>query len=311
MSFMLSKGKKCICKECGSKIEVLFAGGPRYLQVGDMGVIQQRKLMMKYRTLSDEEIGEIEEFSMNPQFYIVEGGLCRTCFEKKAFDDATMKMHKCVWRIEQLVIESSGIVSKYENRIYEEFMGQYERWLQRIRLSDAAPEIYKQIVEDRRIKEKGIIKSLVNNYLQKNHAIMRERLETEIRTDGSATYSAIIGECNEELGCANTEFVKLKDTLPNDKVIYYWRDTNQGFAENFNPYICYDGSMATIIPGDNTQYYVYSNIAVEEMPATLEYQPNIQSTFFVSDQVLQKDLQRIFVQELRSEVFEGQAKTII
>ena len=67
----------------------------------------------------------------------------------------------------------------------------------------------------------------------------------------------------------------------------------------------------TIIPGDNTQYYVYSNTAVEEMPATLEYQPNIQSAFFVSDQVLQKDLQRIFAQELRSVVFEGQAKTVI
>ena len=308
---MLSKGEKCICKECGSKIEVLFAGGPRYLQVGDMGVIQQRKLRMKYRTLSDKEIGNIEKYSMNPHFYIVEGGLCRICFEKKAFDDSTMKLYKCVWRIEQLILKSRGVVSKYENRIYEELMGQYEKWLQWIRLSDAAPEVYKRIDEDRGIKEKGIIKSLVNNYLQKNHAIMRERLETDIRTDGSANYLAIIGQCNDELGCANTEFIKLKDTLPKNKVIYYWRDTNQGFTENFNPYISCDGSMATIIPGDNTQYYVYSNIAVEEMPATLEYQPNIQSAFFVSDQVLQKDLQRIFVQELRSEVFEGQAKTII
>ena len=51
-------------------------------------------------------------------------------------------------------------------------------------------------------------------------------------------------------------------------------------------------------------------MAVEEMPVTLEYQPNIQSAFLVSDQVLQKDLQRIFAQELRSEVFESQATII-
>ena len=277
--------------KCGKKIQVLF----------------NRNHSGKSVTVND---------GIAREFYFVYHGLCRNCFEKENSTDDKMKIQNCVWQIEQLINDASKIISKYKSQhyeklIYEEFGVQYHKWLQKIRLSDIAPEVYTQIVENPSSKEKGIIKSLVNNYLQKNHAIMRERLETDIRTDGNANYLAIIGQCNEELGCINKEFIKLKDTLPNDKVIYYWRDTNKGFAENLNPYICYDGSMATIIPDDNTQYYVYSNIAVEEMPATLEYQPNIQSECFVSDQVLQKDLQRIFVQELRSEVFDGQTKTII
>ena len=285
MISMLPKGKKCICMKCGKKIQVLFNRNHSGISV----------------TVND---------GIAREFYFVYHGLCRNCFEKENLTDDKMKIQNCVWRIEQLINDASKIISKYKSQhyeklIYEEFEVQYHKWLQKIRLSDIAPEVYTQIVENTSSKEKGIIKSLVNNFLQKNHAGMREWLKAGIGTEGSPIYSAILSQCNEELCQVNREFVSLRDALPNDKVIYYWRNTNIGFTETYYPDIFFGSREEAIFPDDNNHYYIYSQTAVETMPITLEYPCEIQSDIIITDQALQKDLQRIFVQELRSAVFGG------
>lgn len=295
MSFMLVGGKMCVCKQCNTITLVRYTNGPQYTQIGDERVWQQEELAEKYGNTDDPVLST---------FYIVEDGLCQKCFDKVNVESKVLDKWKTAWKIDKQIAEQNRINDLFWQRVNDLAGGIREAWLNEVLLQQVDPDTYEKILSDEKIREKGRIKSLINEYLRKNKAAIVSALEEKLTQEPG--FNCAEEKYNEELMPSNQELERLLASIPPEDFPYYCNVNLGGLVENLNPYIQAYTTVRTVEYNNDSAYYVYYNFSPRGIRIIDELKiPAKWSDYFDADyEYIEKSLRQPFAAQVRDGVFK-------
>ena len=292
MSFMLVEGKMCDCKKCNDITLARYTEGPQFTQIGDAGVWQQEQLAKKYGTTDNPILS---------RFYIVEGGLCQKCFDKVNVESKVLDNWEKAWAIERQIAEQNRINSLFWQQVNELSREIMEVWLKEVLLQQVDPAAYKKILSDCKIREKGRIKSLINEYLKKNKETIMLVLEEKFKQEPG--FICAEEEHNKKLMPSKEELERLLKSIPSEDFDYFCNVNLGGIVENLNPIIEAYTTIRTVADNNDCAYYVCSNFSPSEIQIIDELKIPANWSEYLNLDYVEKSLRQPFAAQLRDEVF--------
>ena len=294
MSWMLVEGKMCVCKQCDDITLAHYEGGPQFTQIGDSGVWEQEQLAEKYGTTDDPVLSK---------FYIVEDGLCQKCFDKVDVKSQVLDKWKTAWEIDKQIAEQDRINSLFWQQVNELSGEIMEVWLKEVLLQQVDPAAYKKILSDCKIREKGRIKSLINEYLKKNKETIMLVLEEKLKRETG--FSCAEEEYNRELTLCRQELERLLASIPPEDFPYYCNVNLGGVVENLNPYLQASTTTRTVEYNNDSAYYVYYDFSPSEIQIIDELKiPATWSKYIDANyDYIEEGLRKPFAAQVRDAVF--------
>ena len=293
MSWMLVEGKMCVCEQCNDITLVPYTGGPQYTQISDPGVWQQEELAKKYGTTDDPVLD---------RFYIVEGGLCQKCFDKVNVESKVLDNWEKAWEIEKQIAEQNRINSSFWQRVNELSSEIMEVWLKEVLLQQVDQDAYGKILSDGKIREKGRIKSLINEYLKKNRGSIMLVLEEKFKQEPG--FICAENEYNKKLMPSKEELERLLTSIPPEDFAYYCNVNLGGRVENFNPIIEAYTTIRTVSYNKDCAYYVYSDFSPLGIRMIDEVKIPANWSEYLDSEYVEKSLRQPFAEQVRDAVFK-------
>ena len=295
-SFMMIEGKMCVCNKCNATTLANYERGPQFTQISDGEVWRQEQLAEKYGTIDDPILSK---------FYIVEGGLCQHCFESLDVESAILDKWKSAWEIEKQIAEQNRINSLFWQQVNELSGEIMEVWLKEVSLQQVDSDAYEKILSDGNIREKGRIKSLINEYLRRNRAAIILLLEEEFKEEPG--FINIEDEYNKKLMPSKQELERLLKSIPMEDFDYFCNVNLAGRVENLNPIIEAYTTIRTVAEDKDCAYYVCSNFSPREIRIIDELilPPNWSAYLNAKyAEYIEKSLRQPFAAQVRDGVFK-------
>ena len=293
MSWMLIEGKMCVCKQCNDITLAHYAEGPQFTQIGDSGVWEQEQLAEKYGTIDDPALS---------RFYIVEDGLCQKCFDNLNMESLILDNCKKAWEIEKQIAEQDSIRVLFSQQVNELSREIIEAWLKEVSLQKVDPKEYETILSDSKIREKGRIKSLINEYLRKNRISIMSLLEAKFKEEPG--FICAEDEYNKKLMPSKQELERLLMSIPREDFEYYCNVNLGGRVENLNPLIeAYTTIRTVSYHNKDCAYYVCSNFSPRRIRIIDELKLPANWSAYLDAEYIEKSLRQPFAAELRGAVF--------
>ena len=155
---MVVKGKRFVCEKCGHTVQMDYEGGAQMTQIGDFEVMRQMELIEEYADTIDEGV------------YILDFGICETCFEHtipKEVVENSRRIGSLLEELENLNSKARETISTHFDTVFREI----EVGFTFDELSDIAGGIDKDTFVDKRQhkgKRHSPIKTFVRNESEKN-----------------------------------------------------------------------------------------------------------------------------------------------
>ena len=294
MSWMLIEGKMCACKQCNDITLAHYTGGEHDTLISDEIVRQQEELAEKYGTTDDPVLSK---------FYIVEDGLCQKCFDKVDVKSQVLDKWKTAWEIDKQIAEQDRIRCLFWQLVNDLAGVITKAWLKEVLLQQVDPDTYEKILRDGKIREKGRIKSLINEYLKKNKAAIMLVLEEKLKQEPG--FRSAEEKYNKELMPIKQELERLLARIPPEDFTYYCNVNIGGLVENLNPYIQADATIRIVEYNNDSAYYVYYNFSprgiqiIDELKIPAKWSEYLDADY----EYVEESLRKPFAAQVRDAAF--------
>lgn len=178
-----------------------------------------------------------------------------------------------------------------------------EAWLKEVSLQKVDPKEYETILSDSKIREKGRIKSLINEYLRKNRASIMSLLEAKFKEEPG--FICAEDEYNKKLMSSKQELERLLTSIPPEKFAYYCNVNLGGRVENLNPIIeAYTTIRTVYYHNKDCAYYVCSTFNPRRIGIIDELKIPSNWSAYLDAEYIEKSLRQPFAAQARDGAFK-------
>lgn len=258
MAFLQIQGKIFHCQHCGNRLYIKYKGGAQPTQIGEMGVLEQKRLAEKYGQ-ADPAVYDLH----------VEGGLCQNCFLQLNPPQEQLRDWSLAWKVDEVVRGLFMLLYQYTLQVAVKVEDVLIRQSALLRPAEYEASAYRQLLADPRMKDPKERQQLLQAYAQR--VIPQAEAELMQAVQDNQGIGRLIAEYEQECAKLIQQSQPLYEQTK-ERTFPYFRIGNTKVAENLHSLVYAPLSTVRVPlpPQDDALYFFPAAFRGESLRLTCE-----------------------------------------